>query len=219
MNTLVINRKIWITSDSHFGHDNIIKFGQRTKAHEVTMLANWIDRIREEDTILHLGDVAMGGPMKQVSWLKVIGRLPGKKYLVLGNHDELHHEQPYHYTDTAGFTVIPEFEQDGVVFSHRPVCHGDLREFSEWEINVHGHTHANAFNPTHDGFPFEDKRYVNVCVEHTNMGPVQIGNLLPEVKWTLPAHLKCKLCNRELNGYKSYVKDRGICRYCDGTAE
>ena len=55
-----VSNALWVWSDTHFGHKNIIKFQQRPETHEVIMLDNWIKRVPEDAQILHLGDVFLG---------------------------------------------------------------------------------------------------------------------------------------------------------------
>ena len=187
---LRVNNKLWLISDTHFGHDNIVRFQQRPTNHEVIMASEWIRRVREEDQILHLGDVAFGRGGRIPRWLDVIGRLPGQKFLILGNHDD---PSKYDYAK-AGFDIVPEFIHEGVAFSHRPVARrmvfDDLhrRPFdaeesplldADWLVNIHGHTHSNNWNPDHDGTPLGDRAYLNVCVEHTGLAPVRLGNVYP----------------------------------------
>lgn len=180
-----IRSNTWLISDTHFGHDNITKFGQRPKNHESVMMSKWCSRIQEDDTVLHLGDIVLcKGTENAKHWLRVIGRLPGRKYLILGNHDK--EAGPIHqaYRELAGFELIPEFATDLVAFTHRPITDAFPHPQLTWKINVHGHTHRNEFNPVHDGVALERKTYINVCVEHTGLGPVQVGNILPGHRWT-----------------------------------
>lgn len=175
---LKVSNKLWLISDTHFGHDNIIRFAQRPKTHEVIMLSNWIERVGEQDQILHLGDVVMRkrGPTKR--WLKIISRMPGEKYLIVGNHDLTE----FDLYEEAGFTIIEPFIRNGVVFSHRPASLEFPPPEGDWHTNIHGHTHTNIISVEHDGHLFAGKAYINVCVEHTALAPVQLGTVFPQ-KW------------------------------------
>lgn len=164
----------WIIADTHFGHKNIVAFQQRPESHEAIMLSEWIWRVRETDPILHLGDVFMGKGGSAARWAAIISRLPGRKFLILGNHDRC---KPGLY-EQAGFTIVPEFiTHDGFAVTHRPVSLEHPGPPGEWHTNVHGHVHANEYRPEHDGTPLEGKRYVNVSVEVTNFAPQQFGNV------------------------------------------
>jgi calcineurin-like phosphoesterase family protein len=79
---------IWFTSDTHFGHANIIKYCERpfrdTDHMDAVIVDNWNSIVSPEDTVYHLGDVALGTIDKS---LANVGRLNGYKILVIGNHD------------------------------------------------------------------------------------------------------------------------------------
>lgn len=185
----------WLISDTHFGHRNIVKFQQRPETHEIIIISEWIKRVRDEDRIIHLGDVWIRA--SNWRWAAIISRLPGKKFLIKGNHDGAGDE----WYERAGFEIIDPFIHDGFAFTHRPISadfpHLGLAEYELggadkrspdfWEAcfgkrpeihtNIHGHTHSNMFNPKHDGLTDTNLHYVNVCVEHTNLAPVQLGQI------------------------------------------
>ena len=56
--------KIWITSDTHFGHINIIKYCNRPYADVTEMnnalIANINSQVAPEDTLIHAGDFCFG---------------------------------------------------------------------------------------------------------------------------------------------------------------
>jgi calcineurin-like phosphoesterase family protein len=178
---LVVTNKTWLISDTHFGHKNIIKFQQRPESHEAIMLSEWINAVGEHDDILHLGDVFMGKQGNPARWASIISRLPGRKYLIIGNHDGL----GYPLYERAGFTIIPEFQQGEVVFTHRPITKMDVWALTrpEWTTNIHGHIHGNTLtqNPDdpEDQYVLGDKRYINLSVEVTDYKPVRLGNVFP----------------------------------------
>lgn len=80
----------WFTSDTHFGHANIIKYCNRPFADPEEMneaiIDNWNSVVGIGDTVFHLGDVALG---KWAEWDGVLSRLNGYKVLVIGNHDRI----------------------------------------------------------------------------------------------------------------------------------
>ena len=80
----------WIISDTHFGHHNIIKYCSRpfqsVNRMDATMILRWQERVKPEDTIYHIGDVGLtkGDFLEK----RILPCLPGKKILILGNHDK-----------------------------------------------------------------------------------------------------------------------------------
>lgn len=181
---LRVRNGLWVISDTHFGHKNIIQFQQRPESHEVIMLSHWIDRVGEHDQLLHLGDVFMGKQGNPWRWAKVLSRMPGEKFLIKGNHDKAKDSL---YAE-AGFTIVPPFVHERIAFTHEPIGTlwnpGDF-PLDSWDVNVHGHIHRGkmgdkiaAAAERHDGSPFDGKTYINVSVEETGLAPVQLGNIL-----------------------------------------
>ena len=80
--------KVFFTSDTHFNHTNIIQYCQRpfksTDEMNEAMIDNWNSVVGEDDTMFHLGDFCLGGAEE---WNKILNRLNGRIYLILGNHD------------------------------------------------------------------------------------------------------------------------------------
>ena len=79
---------IWFTSDTHFGHKNILiyesdarPFETLEEMHEV-LIDRWNSVVRDGDTVYHLGDFAFGQ-----QWVSIAERLKGRKKLIMGNHD------------------------------------------------------------------------------------------------------------------------------------
>lgn len=80
--------KTWFTADLHLGHKNILTYEERPwetlEQHDEALLQNWRDTVGEEDVVYVLGDVTLGSVRKYRTRLQ---ELPGKKFLVCGNHD------------------------------------------------------------------------------------------------------------------------------------
>lgn len=56
----------WLTSDTHYGHENIIAYCNRPYGSAAEMsydfARRWNDIVAPEDLVYHLGDFAMGDP-------------------------------------------------------------------------------------------------------------------------------------------------------------
>jgi calcineurin-like phosphoesterase family protein len=168
----MITTETYIISDTHFGHMNIIGFCDRPRNHEEIMIRNWENIVQDDDTVLHLGDVAWADIDY---WCDVLESLPGRKKLIPGNHD---HTRTIKKFRKIGIEILEPFVQefDGLkfLFSHYP----DQYIEEEWDINIHGHIHNN---PLHGAFSPQvqpDKIYFNASVEVMNYRPVKLQDIL-----------------------------------------
>jgi len=174
-------RNIFVISDTHFFHKNILTFKKPDESlvrdgfssvedMNERIIDNWNKTVNDEDVIYHLGDFTFGSKNR----IKDIApRLKGRKRLILGNHDYQPNDyQPY-------FEKIFSYRQFGRDIFKRPVvlCHFplhrsafDYRTGNEG-LNIHGHLHHNLTG---------ESVHVNVCVEHTNYSPVSIEDIVDE---------------------------------------
>ena len=81
---------IFFTSDLHFGHKNILNFAKPRpfsiiEEHDKTLINNWNDVVKDNDTVYILGDLALGLDVDQLE--TKLKALKGHKHLILGNHD------------------------------------------------------------------------------------------------------------------------------------
>ena len=81
--------EIWITSDTHFGHKNVLEFCPKTRPWstieemDAAITDTWNTTIGKHDTVYHLGDFSFHKRERTEELLK---QLSGQKYLVYGNH-------------------------------------------------------------------------------------------------------------------------------------
>lgn len=170
-----ITPQIFLTSDTHFGHTKLWEtWGHRPKDFEETIVENWNSVVGKHDTVLHLGDLTLANKEKTMSWTN---RLRGRKYLILGNHDN---SSVSWYRD-CGFEVIPaSFQKFGqkddsymkVLFTHEPTL--DLPE--GW-FNIHGHLHGD----NHRNIITTPKHY-DVGVDANDLKPVRLYDVLSVLK-------------------------------------
>jgi len=160
-----MSRDIWVISDTHFYHENIIGYCNRpfSNVHEMNqcIVENWNSKVKDGDIVYHLGDVWM--EKDEDTWY-LLSNLKGRKRLILGNHDDGKSQVLHKHFQKI--MVWRHFREFGLLLTHVPVHPGTLND--KVSVNVHGHIHQNRI---------DDKRYKNVCVEHTNYGPVNIEEL------------------------------------------
>ena len=83
-------RNLWLTSDTHFCHDNIIQYCGRPFANAEFMneylIEQWNSVVKPGDIVYHLGDVTLGLNHRN-EFPRLVPRLNGSKRLIVGNHD------------------------------------------------------------------------------------------------------------------------------------
>jgi calcineurin-like phosphoesterase family protein len=158
-------RDIWLISDTHFNHENILKFCRpefESVSHmNETIINNWNRVVKPGDKVYHLGDVFFGS---KEDFKSLWPRLNGKKRLVVGNHDDIK------FLSSGGFfskvymwRIFKEFD---CVLTHVPINEENFRKVS---LNIHGHTHEK-------GSP--KGPYKSVCCELINYTPVNIESFV-----------------------------------------
>lgn len=172
-------RDIWVISDTHFDHANILNFtdkvGKPTRNFDDVnhmnehMIDCWNSVVKPGDKVYHLGDVLFG--IRKQEWMDTnFPRLNGQKRLVVGNHDNI----KFH---AAGgwwgkIDLWRQFSEFGLLLTHVPVHNSTLKETHRWGdapmVNVHGHIHQN---------PSPTDQHRCVSVEQIDYTPVNIEEL------------------------------------------
>jgi calcineurin-like phosphoesterase family protein len=155
---------LWLISDTHFSHENIITYCKRpfASAEEMdeVLVQNWNKVVKPSDHVYHLGDVAL-----RKQQLAIVSRLNGKKRLLLGNHD-IFDVKDYL---KAGFQKVMAYRVlDGCLLSHIPVHPGSMGRF---RANIHGHIHERNYE-----FP-----YINTSVEQIDYTPVALETITKDL--------------------------------------
>ena len=82
---------IYVIADLHLSFNepkpmNI--FGSNWENHEDKIKTDWINKVKSEDTVLHLGDFSWGMSLEDtLKDFEFINNLPGKKIVLKGDHD------------------------------------------------------------------------------------------------------------------------------------
>jgi len=151
--------KIWITSDHHFFHGNIIKYCDRPFSNweemNNKMIELWNNKVSKNDLVIHLGDFSFGDKNKIVS---VRNKLNGTIILVRGSHD-------WKIDSSMGFIIVEgRLLIHNLILTHEPL---EKESIPEGFVNIHGHIHhRDSFNG------------INLSVEKTNFEPVELNSIL-----------------------------------------
>jgi calcineurin-like phosphoesterase family protein len=154
-------QKVFMISDHHFGHKNIIDFEARP-FHDVEqmnreMIERWNSVVNKKDKVFHLGDFSFLNLEKTKD---ILSKLNGYKTLIMGNHDR---GRSRAWWLEAGFNEVNEHPiiYGGFFFlSHEPMYMNKHMPY----VNIHGHIH---------GLKYEGNQFVNVSVEQWDYKPVQ----------------------------------------------
>jgi len=137
--------KTFITSDTHFGHANMMKFNPDTRQYRdadhmnAMLVQEWNAAVGVDDLVYHLGDFAF----LQASKATAIARmLNGRKVLIEGNHD---HKLLNDKTFRDCFEEVHKYHEinvDGtkVCMFHYPVA--EWNQCHRGAVMFHGHVHA-----------------------------------------------------------------------------
>lgn len=162
---------IWYTADTHFGHENIIRFCKRpfrSAGHMDDMLiASLWESVGPEDDLWILGDFAFGERAKDSAYVeRIFLQLPGARHhLVVGNHDlaatlELPWDTVRHMVEIEDGRGVPN-----------TLCHYPMITWNHARrgaLQLFGHVH-NQWQGSRNA--------VNVGVDQWNFCPVRIADI------------------------------------------
>ena len=194
---------IWFTSDSHFGHRNIIKYTGRPfeslRQHDAELTENWNAVVKPSDVVYHLGDFTLQDDKFAE---QAFAKLNGKIY-VLGNAEHHDHKWlpattesfalfgPYHDILTKQgepIVVLPplitlkpnplSINRDGTQGFYGPpivLCHFPIEV---WDRAHYGawHLHGHTHQATNE--VVEGTLRLNVGVDAWGLTPVSLGQVI-----------------------------------------
>lgn len=168
--------KIFLVSDTHWGHAKIITYCNRpfknVEEMDKALIENWNSVVSPEDIVYHLGDVVFKGANHA---RQMLDSLNGKIYLVRGNHDKdlrrIRDRFEFwpdgaEYKDLVTIEILDEDAPRGV--QPLVLCHYALRS---WDRKTHGAIHC--FGHSHGTLtddPFA--RSLDVGVDCHNFRPI-----------------------------------------------
>lgn len=169
--------KIWLTTDTHFGHDKLVEYNGRPRDFTVQIYRNLKAVLHDDALLIHLGDVCMG--RDEQNHAMFIQTLPGKKILVRGNHDRKSNNWYLnHGWDFVCERFADQYFNTRILFSHIPVSYDNW-----YDMNIHGHFH-NSDHRSQEAFLLAIKNQAQklLALEYTNYKPVLLEEFIkPDV--------------------------------------
>lgn len=163
--------KTLFTSDTHFGHANIIKYCSRpfesSWQMDEELVGRWNLVVGKEDVVYHLGDFAFGRDATQEYISKIAKRLNGTIHLIRGNHEKLAESIPWR------FASMKDYDEVTVEGQRIVLCHYGLRT---WHHDLKGVWHL--YGHSHGGLPPYGKSF-DIGVDSWDFTPVDFQKLKP----------------------------------------
>ncbi len=137
----------WYTADTHFGHENIIKFCDRpfrsANHMDAVLMQNLWTMVGPKDALWIVGDFAFGQKAKDREWLtSLFFKLPGaEKHLIVGNHDL----EPTLALPWDSISHMAEVK-DGPDSQMHTLCHYPMITWNRARrgaLQIFGHVHKN----------------------------------------------------------------------------
>jgi len=136
---------IWFTADTHFGHENIIKFMKRPFANvdemDEAMIQTWNNTVQPKDTVYVLGDFSFHN-VEKTNY--ILNRLNGSRMLIKGNHDSRKNLKKTHGWEWVKDYFELRHEGQLTVLSHYPF--EVWRDSHRGSWHLHGHSHGTLPN-------------------------------------------------------------------------
>lgn len=173
------NCNVWVWSDTHFGHKNIIKYCNRpfptVELMNACLLGNYLNVVQPNDIVIFGGDV---GFMTEPQINEILDQMPGYKIQIVGNHDVYRDGKLYNLNFDERHLcmcvdVVDHDMEYQLLFTHYPITN-----VPSGCVNVHGHIHTHTLDPWN----------INVSVEHTNFAPLNMKVVLNRARTYIGQH-------------------------------
>lgn len=131
-------REVFVTSDEHYGHHNIIRFCDRpfTSVEEMneSLIQNFNSVTTKKSITIHAGDFYLGSLSTEEVMKSIANRLNGSHIFLMGNHERWLNNVP----------KIPDIMDVKMGEEYMVVCHYCMRvwnrsHYNSWHLFGHSH--------------------------------------------------------------------------------
>jgi calcineurin-like phosphoesterase family protein len=177
--------RVFFTSDTHFGHTNIIKYSKRPFATieemDSELVRRWNEMVKPDDLVYHLGDFAVGENCPPAE--HYLDQLNGKIVLIVGNHETRALRCPNRFKMISGLmevsvvidgtvpfkgTMVPKKVKQSITLCHYAMKVWNKSHHGAWQL--YGHSHGSLPDP-------QDALQFDVGVDCWDFRPVTVEQI------------------------------------------
>jgi calcineurin-like phosphoesterase family protein len=169
-------KNVFVTSDTHFGHSNIIGYEHRDEkmgiaggvmTHDEQLINNWNRVVGRNDLVLILGDFSFH---KAEPTMEILKKLNGDKVLIEGNHDCIYLENKKF--DKTLFKAIYDYKETTYRGTKIVLMHYPIQDFKHSNKDTNPYIHL--FGHIHSAKITIPRHSYNVGVDVNNFTPIKI---------------------------------------------
>lgn len=175
---------LFFTSDTHFNHSNIIRYCNRPFKNVDMMneaiIANWNSVVGQNDIVFHLGDFCLGGADE---WNRILDRLNGRIYLILGNHDikNLRRGMIDRF-ERVEMSMYIEVGKIKIYLNHFPyLCFDGGYQHDVWQLFGHVHTRAGNTGSDAERLRYLYPTQLDVGVDNNDFTPLSFNQVSEKI--------------------------------------
>lgn len=167
---------IFLTSDTHFGHDNILRYANRPFKNAAEMdralISNWNNKVTNNDVVYHLGDFAFCSQERVKS---IVSQLNfAQLYVLKGNH-----EKPFcnfiRFDAPKNVSLVCSYMELNINKEFFVLCHYPILEWNKCHhgaYHCYGHVHSKVLPE------INEYRAIDVGVDAQNYAPISAEEII-----------------------------------------
>lgn len=133
---------VWFTSDTHYGHRNILQYSNRpfesVEEHDEFLIRQQNELVKPGDSFYLLGDFALCDEERAVRFAK---RLQGQRFIVWGNHDKRLRKNKEFCSQFIWQKDLTQIEVEGqkIILCHYAMKVWNQSHRGSWQLYGHSH--------------------------------------------------------------------------------
>ena len=178
--TINNTNKVYFTSDTHFYHNNIIRYCNRpfSSVEEMNdrIIENWNDKVSKDSIIFHLGDFAF---CNERQLAELVPQLMGTIILIKGNHDSKNNKFLESIFTEVYSQLYITIEKQSIYLNHFPLLCFPRRA---WNLFGHVHSKPGISNIDTSKLKYCTSTQYDVGMDLNNYTPISFYEVKDKIK-------------------------------------